>query len=176
MTHTTQGKSEGPPRGILRLYILHKLSQKPQSGYDLMATLSAATDGAWRPGPGSIYPILRDLEENRLVKDHARRGKSRHVYRLTEKGLGELKSARQQFDDYSKHGWRKMRGLMMEIMSPQALAERCMEGTKWQEAILERVTSSTELAEREKVYLLKETKLFLEKQLDWVDDKLSELK
>lgn len=169
-------KSEGPHRGILRLFVLHKLSKEPQSGYDLMATLNEITDGAWRPGPGSIYPILRDLEENALVKDHAKKGRSRHVYRLTEKGREELESARSQFDDYSKHGWQRMRGLMLEIMSAKGLAERCVEGPKWQRAMLEKVLSSSEMDVREKGFLLKEVRLSLEKQLDWIDDKLSEMK
>ncbi|MGH9919595.1 MAG: PadR family transcriptional regulator, partial [Nitrososphaerales archaeon] len=49
------------PRGILRLYILSMLSKHQETGYSIMRTIEDKTEGAWRPGPGTVYPLLRSL-------------------------------------------------------------------------------------------------------------------
>ncbi|HLQ21553.1 MAG TPA: PadR family transcriptional regulator, partial [Nitrososphaerales archaeon] len=47
------------PRGFLRFYVLSLLSRRPEAGYSIMRTIEETTDGAWRPGPGTVYPLLR---------------------------------------------------------------------------------------------------------------------
>ena len=51
------------------------LAETPANGYSLIGQISDRTDGRWRPSPGSVYPVLRQLTEEGLVKsegdDHA---------------------------------------------------------------------------------------------------------
>ncbi len=156
------------------MYILYKLSKEPQSGYGLMESLQATTEGAWRPGPGSVYPILKELERKNLVKAQPRSGRSKQVYSITAEGRRELEASRDQFDRVSYQRWQRMRGLMLEVMSPKMLAERIKGGGDFQKFIWEKVVSSAEISEKEKLFLLKEYKLQVERQLDWVNSKLSE--
>jgi DNA-binding PadR family transcriptional regulator len=54
-------------RGDVRSAVLSLLSQEPQNGYRLMKSFHTATDGAWRPSPGSIYPTLTQLQDEGLI-------------------------------------------------------------------------------------------------------------
>jgi len=78
--------------GILPIYVLHLLAEKPRYGNDLMKALETRTEGAWSANPGAIYPLLNAMEEAGLVEgsweDPVKR--SRRFYRLTERGQEEL--------------------------------------------------------------------------------------
>ncbi len=52
----------------LRMLILSMLSASPKNGVEIMNEIEAATRGWWRPSPGSIYPLLGQLEKEGLVK------------------------------------------------------------------------------------------------------------
>src|SRR6266480_4188987 len=56
------------PKGLLRYYILHKIAQKPIHGYEIIQDIDSKTEGAWRPGAGSLYPILKKLVTEGLIK------------------------------------------------------------------------------------------------------------
>ncbi|HKT22866.1 MAG TPA: PadR family transcriptional regulator, partial [Nitrososphaerales archaeon] len=49
------------PRGFLRLYTLAQLSRGPETGYSIMQKIDERTDGAWKPGPGTMYPLLKSM-------------------------------------------------------------------------------------------------------------------
>ncbi len=71
-------------RGDTRSAILAMLSERPMHGYEIMQELSARTNGAWKPSPGSIYPNLQQLEDEGLVQvtDDA----DKRVFELTAAG------------------------------------------------------------------------------------------
>jgi DNA-binding PadR family transcriptional regulator len=50
------------------MVVLSLLSAGPKNGVELINEIEALTRGWWRPSPGSIYPLLKDLEEEGLVK------------------------------------------------------------------------------------------------------------
>ncbi len=83
--------------GLLPLYVLHLLAEKPRYGSDLMKTLEKRTGGAWVSNPGAIYPLLNALEDAGLIEgeweDPVKR--SRRFYRLTEAGQRELKALKE---------------------------------------------------------------------------------
>ncbi len=156
------------------MYILHRLSIEPQSGYGLMESLQATTEGAWRPGPGSVYPILKALEKKGFVKAQTRGGRSKHVYSITAEGRRELEASRDVFEKFSYQRWQRFRGLMLEVLSPKMLAERIRGGFDYQQSMWDRILSSNDILDKEKTFLLKEYKLQVEWQLDWVNSKLLE--
>jgi DNA-binding PadR family transcriptional regulator len=70
------------PRGFSRQYILNLLKQQPMTGKEIIDKATEQSDGKWKPSPGLIYPLLRRLEDDGLVRADAE-GK----YSITKKGL-----------------------------------------------------------------------------------------
>jgi DNA-binding PadR family transcriptional regulator len=54
-------------RGFLRPGLLHLLEEKPMSGAEIMNKMQETSRGWYRPSPGSIYPLLEQLEKEGLV-------------------------------------------------------------------------------------------------------------
>jgi len=75
-------------RGLLRTATLFTLLEGPKHGYEILKELTKKMAGFWKPSPGSLYPILRGLEEQRfVVVDEVRHGaKVRRTYSLTLRG------------------------------------------------------------------------------------------
>jgi DNA-binding PadR family transcriptional regulator len=53
-------------------------------GYEMLQEIARRTNGLWRPSPGSLYPALQLLEDQKLVCSSATAGRRR--FELT--GLG----------------------------------------------------------------------------------------
>src|SRR5437763_1317827 len=86
---------DGPPghrrgrmrRGDIRTALLAILVEGPGHGYEVMQRLEAKSEGAWRPSPGSVYPMLQLLEDEGLVRSTEHDGK--RVFEVTEPGRAE---------------------------------------------------------------------------------------
>lgn len=78
--------------GLLSLFVLLLLAEKPRYGNDIMHEIEERTGGRWASNPGAIYPLLNDMEENGLLvgewEDEARR--TRRIYHLNDKGQEEF--------------------------------------------------------------------------------------
>lgn len=75
-------------------YALLGLLQKPSSGYDLRKVFSSTSMKTYSDSPGAIYPALARLEKLGLIRGTIEEGsglRRRQVFRLTPKGLSELK-------------------------------------------------------------------------------------
>ena len=57
------------PKGFIRYHVLEALNEKPMSGSELMEQIEKHTGGAWKPSPGSIYPLLSWLQDNGYIKE-----------------------------------------------------------------------------------------------------------
>jgi DNA-binding PadR family transcriptional regulator len=57
------------PRGFTRYYVLHLLSEKPMTGKEIIDEADSSSEGAWRPSPGLIYPLLGRLARDALVEE-----------------------------------------------------------------------------------------------------------
>lgn len=44
------------------------LAEEPLNGYQLMQAIEERSGGRWRPSPGSVYPALAQLEDERLIR------------------------------------------------------------------------------------------------------------
>ncbi|UOE21824.1 PadR family transcriptional regulator [Thermobifida halotolerans] len=81
------GRRPRARRGDVRTGILLLLTEKPMSGYEIIKESRERSDGAWRPSPGSVYPMLQQLEDEGLVAPAPRGGEGRRrPYELTEEG------------------------------------------------------------------------------------------
>jgi Transcriptional regulator PadR-like family len=47
--------------------VLHLLERGPMNGAELMEQMDRMTMGWWRPSPGSIYPLLEQLEKEKVI-------------------------------------------------------------------------------------------------------------
>ncbi len=85
------GFGRGPKarRGDVRAAALLLLAEDARNGYQLMQEIESRTSGLWRPSPGSIYPVLQQLEDEGLVRPDGPEG--RRVFQLTEAGRSYVK-------------------------------------------------------------------------------------
>jgi PadR family transcriptional regulator PadR len=80
-------------RGVLQMLVLHFMSEGPSYGNALMEQISAVTAGVLHVNPNTMYPLLRQLEEQGLVHgewEHPER-RSRRYYSLTDDGRREYR-------------------------------------------------------------------------------------
>jgi DNA-binding PadR family transcriptional regulator len=85
-----RGGGRGPRRGRrgdVRRAILALLAEEPMNGYSIITAIAERSDGSWQPGPGSVYPALRLLDEEGLIApDESDDDPRRKVFALTEDG------------------------------------------------------------------------------------------
>jgi len=78
--------------GLLPLLVLHFLAGEPSYGNQLMDRVTELTGGLIAVNPNTMYPLLRSLEQQGLVRgewEHPER-RSRRFYRITPSGRREL--------------------------------------------------------------------------------------
>ncbi len=90
------------PKGFLRYKLLRKLNEKPMSGSEIMSELENETNGYWKPSPGSIYPLLAWLQDQRYIKEVDQTEPGIRRYTLTEQGKTFLQSETQSREEISK--------------------------------------------------------------------------
>jgi PadR family transcriptional regulator PadR len=79
--------------GVVPLWLLLLLSERPMYGYEIIRELEKRFSGYWKPKTGTIYPALEKLEKNELVTsriEFREEAPDRKHYALTEKGQVEL--------------------------------------------------------------------------------------
>jgi len=164
------------PKGLLRYYILHKIAQKPIHGYEIIQDIDSKTEGAWRPGAGSLYPILKKLVSEGLIKAEPEPSTeaTRRVYQITPKGVESLAHAKEMFANFQQR-FGSLRRLFIELIDPENLATFFVDGSNRQfqmaQEMLEAKQNRISLADLE--YILKEYKLNLERQMTWAERMLS---
>jgi PadR family transcriptional regulator PadR len=80
-------------RSVLQTSILASLAEATSHGYDLVDQINGLAAGLVCIDPGSMYRLLRELEEQGLVTSTwqtPESGPSRRVYVITEEGLEAL--------------------------------------------------------------------------------------
>ena len=81
MQHTTQ-----VPKGFLRHKTLELLGETPMSGSEIADEIHRRTAGQWKPGPGSIYPLLSWLQKNGYTVEQPSEKNGMKRYALTKSG------------------------------------------------------------------------------------------
>jgi DNA-binding PadR family transcriptional regulator len=114
------GRRRRMRRGDVRAALLVLLDEQPQTGYGLMEEIERRSEGAWRPSPGSVYPTLKQLEDEELVQAEA--GQGRTPFTLTEAGKAYVEENREQLgepwaksDEGFGEGRLELRGLLAQI-------------------------------------------------------------
>jgi DNA-binding PadR family transcriptional regulator len=158
------------PRGFLRVYILTILSRGPATGYEIMQGIEERTEGAWRPGPGTIYPLLKSLVREKLVSPSQKKSKTSRVsYTITSSGVDELaamRAARASFGSKERVIMRLASDLMPSRTLVPVLLNRARDSAEFLRPKI------MELPEPDRTAALRELGTITENQLDWVRSNL----
>ena len=82
------------PVSLLGYALLGLLQQRPRSGYDLRKVFATTPLGSFSDSPGAIYPALRRLEQENLVRSRVEKSaglRRKRTFELTPRGLTALK-------------------------------------------------------------------------------------
>ncbi len=132
------------PKGYLRYMILHVLREENLTGYQIMKRIKEFT-GFWKPSPGSLYPILKSMEKEGLIK---RKDKK---YEVTEKGRKVEKRL-----ELSREKWKKS---MMEFFAEAGEVEK------------EKIEKEIEKIRKQKIddEIVKYIRIFMRSIVEWKD-------
>jgi DNA-binding PadR family transcriptional regulator len=160
------------PKGLLRYYILHKIAEKPIHGYEIIQDIDSKTEGAWRPGAGSLYPILKKLVSEGLIRSDPEPSSeaTRRVYHITPKGVESLAHAKELFTNFQQR-FGSLRRLFIELIDPENLATFFVDGSNRQFQMAQEMLESklNKISPADLEYILKEYTLNLEKQMNWAN-------
>lgn len=86
----------------LQLIVLRVLYEKPLHGYKLLEEVNSLLAGRRKMKPGSLYTILRRMENSGLLDSNWEKkteGLDRRVYNLTEKGVEVLREGKYMIEN-----------------------------------------------------------------------------
>jgi DNA-binding PadR family transcriptional regulator len=172
-------RPHGAPRGFLVHYVLHRISRGPCHGYEILQDIESKTEGSWRPGAGSVYPVLKKLLQQGYVQvDVHKRGElSQRVYSITPKGERQLEEMREVFRTAAKK-WGSFRRLFIDMIETEDLYDFFLSSSKSHfEISRELIESKIPTLDRARIeFMLKEYEINLEEQLEWTREKLRSLR
>ncbi|HEY6794625.1 MAG TPA: PadR family transcriptional regulator [Kineosporiaceae bacterium] len=116
----------GGRRGNVRAAVLALLAEQPRHGYAIMTELAERSGGLWRPSPGSVYPVLQQLQDEGLVLVEEADG--RRIFTLSEAGRVYVA----EHPDETAEPWRvaetgpmrRVQSLMFSVQALGAAAEQ----------------------------------------------------
>lgn len=122
----------GIPKGMLFHITLSILKRASMSGIELMDEIEYYTD--WRPSPGSVYPLLSKLEEQRLITPVESEDPTLKRYGLTPTGVQAVEEyrklashVRSRYHSIHKMYWRLFEGMREELFEAQSSLFKAIE-------------------------------------------------
>ena len=90
-------------KGSTSLLVLSVLSNNDLYGYRIIRELEIRSENAFEMSEGTLYPILHALEKEKLLESYWRDvdGRNRKYYHITKKGIKELESKKQEFEEFT---------------------------------------------------------------------------
>jgi DNA-binding PadR family transcriptional regulator len=143
--------------GDVRAAVLVLLAEQPMHGYQLIQEIAERSGGVWQPSPGSIYPVLQQLEDEGLILIKQTEG--RKVANLTEAGRAYVEENRAEFEEVWKalsnnnvdQSMQQMRNLSIDLKQIGTAAKQVAKvGTGSQVAEARKVLADT----RRRLYLI----------------------
>jgi PadR family transcriptional regulator, regulatory protein PadR len=84
-------------KGVVEMCVMHLLARKDMTAYDVLSKVEKALN----VNANTVYPILRRLEEDKLLlyeKVQQKMGAPRKQYSLTDKGKEELVELKKEYN------------------------------------------------------------------------------
>ena len=114
----SSGTGQEKERGLLAMFILHSLDREPKSGYALLKEIAEITGGAWVPSKGTIYPLLKALEEEELIEVCRTGKRAKQVFGITPGGKATLELHRRDAQE-SHQRMMLLRNLVREVFGEE---------------------------------------------------------
>jgi DNA-binding PadR family transcriptional regulator len=137
-------------------------------GYDLIREIEAKTEGAWRPGPGAVYPVLRKLvNQGYIAAEKMTKDGSVHVvYGITPAGIQSIANAKSMMKSSSER-WALMRQLFIDLMEPDDLVRFVLSSLEWQIELVHMLVEPDRgsLSDEDRLFILRQYALNLEREL-----------
>jgi len=143
--------------GDVRAAVLVLLAEQSMHGYQIIQEIAERSGGVWQPSPGSIYPVLQQLEDEGLVLIEQTEG--RKVANLTEAGRAYVEENQAEFEEVWKvlsnnnvdESMQEMRNLFVSLKQIGIAAKQVAKvGTPSQVAEATKVLADT----RRRLYLI----------------------
>jgi DNA-binding PadR family transcriptional regulator len=146
------------------------LSKQAETGYSIMRTIEDKTEGGWRPGPGTVYPLLRSLvKEGLLEKADSSGGGATIKYSVTEKGKQELEEMQRTLASAGKRE-RVMIRLFADLLPAEAWTAAFMNrGREIFDVFQEKIS---QIPQPRRDMMLREARTMFESSISWVDSQL----
>ncbi len=157
----------GAPRGLLHFYALLSIARMPMRGYDLMKEIEVKTEGAWRPGPGAVYPVLQKLARQGLVA--AKKpddGSTQVMYEITPTGLERIADAKKMMRS-STERMGLVSSLFVDLMEPEDTVRFVLNAFDAYIQLVHTIVEAerSELTDEDRLFLMSQYKLNLEREL-----------
>lgn len=152
----------------MHFYALLSIARKPMRGYDLIKEIEIKTEGAWRPGPGAVYPVLRKLVNQGYIaaQKRAKGGPPHVLYEITPAGLENIANAKKMMKS-STERWSLMGQLFIDLMEPDDLVRFTLNSLELQIELVHTLVDSgrSGLSDQDKLFVLRQYRLNLEREL-----------
>ena len=85
------------------LLVLSVLNGTDLYGYRIIRELEIRSENAFEMSEGTLYPILHALEKEKFLESYWQEvdGRNRKYYHITKKGIKELESKKQEFEEFT---------------------------------------------------------------------------
>jgi|GEM_PF-2699112 DNA-binding PadR family transcriptional regulator len=103
----------GIPRGLLHHIALILLKSGPMSGSELTEKIEEYTE--WRPSPGSMYPLLSNLQEREMIEPYEDGNAGIKRFTLTEKGKEGIEAHGHHEEEFRKRN-RNIRKMYWRLL------------------------------------------------------------
>jgi len=169
---------------LSRLAILGALMEKPMHGYELKQYFEHAHGVFWMINYGSIYPALKKLEKEGLVRskpEAINQGRGRIIYKITKKGqeaflsLLERRLKKEAFvrDEFTLHLF------FMDYLDRKVIKDVMGRKIKGNQAVLNRIhehedTHKTNIP-KFRYGVLQRGRMHIETELSWLNNTLKEM-
>ena len=107
-------------RDIFPLLVLHLIDREPQYGNRLIEEIEQITERVISVNPNTIYPLLRELEAQGMIKgdwEHPDR-RTRRYYSITAAGRREQRRLREEVEPFLDSVIRSVTLIKREIYGP----------------------------------------------------------
>ena len=90
-------------KGSSAMLVLSVLEKEELYGYMIIKRIAEKSEDAFTFKEGTLYPILHSFEANGYVKSYTVEadGRKRKYYKITDKGIKELKELRAEWESYT---------------------------------------------------------------------------
>lgn len=92
-------------KGSTALLVLSVLSKHDMYGYQIIRTVEVMSEDVFQMNEGTLYPILHSLENEGYLTSYwsekSESARRRKYYKITQQGLKELESQKQEWSVYS---------------------------------------------------------------------------